>query len=201
MAVVRQGDKGENVRLVQAALNTFDLSMGGLPAAPLKVDGVYGTKTADAVRNFRALAGLSYSGNVVDEETWRLLGLGGALGGAGVSYSAGGTATRPRTVSGGAGASVPNFNTPGGGTPQPSGASPGAGGITADALTVRIQQSGGAIFVAANSPELAVAAANGFKFDYKPQVDGTYKITLTNYQQYAIIGGAALLLVVLLTRG
>ncbi len=103
MPTVRYGERSSNVAAVQRALNGFNLTIGGLRPAPLAIDGVYGTKTADAVRTFRALAGLSYSGNVVDEQTWQLLGLGSLGAGAAINT---GAATRPRTVTGGAGGSV-----------------------------------------------------------------------------------------------
>jgi peptidoglycan hydrolase-like protein with peptidoglycan-binding domain len=96
MATVRYGERSENVGKVQAALNAQP-SAYGLPR--LVVDKAYGAMTAEAVRTFRAIKGLSDSRDV-DETTWILLGLaGGVSGGAGAGVSAG-------LITGGAGAGV-----------------------------------------------------------------------------------------------
>ena len=63
--MVRQGSKGVYVALLQDALNTIGVSSLG-------VDGVFGQKTADAVRAFQRANGLTADG-IVGCSTWTAL--------------------------------------------------------------------------------------------------------------------------------
>lgn len=65
--VLRPGDKGTAVREVQAALNAQGY-------ASLRVDGTYGTKTAEAVSRFQAANGLKVDGKAGPMTLERLLG-------------------------------------------------------------------------------------------------------------------------------
>jgi peptidoglycan hydrolase-like protein with peptidoglycan-binding domain len=59
---IRQGARGEQVRLLQR-------NVGGIAA-----DGVFGPKTADAVRKFQRANGLKVDG-IAGRQTWGALGL------------------------------------------------------------------------------------------------------------------------------
>jgi peptidoglycan hydrolase-like protein with peptidoglycan-binding domain len=130
MATVRYGERSANVGAVQRALNGYKVTIrnGQWDYPRLVVDNAYGVVTSDAVRNFRAQRGLSYSGNVVDEQMWAML-MGSISGGAGVGFNAGGgTSPRP-SVGGGAGISFAggaggNNTTSGAGGSNPSPAPP-----------------------------------------------------------------------------
>lgn len=68
---IRQGDRGENVRLVQNAINRL------APCQPgrlwqLTEDGIFGAITRDAIFTFQSLFGIPITG-VVDANTWNLL--------------------------------------------------------------------------------------------------------------------------------
>ena len=68
--VVREGDEGNEVRILQymlALLAEFDNSL-----LPLAVDGVFGPQTAQAVRQYQSLVGLTPDG-VAGEATWNSL--------------------------------------------------------------------------------------------------------------------------------
>lgn len=67
---MREGDRGENVQLLQYMLNLlaeFDEAL-----LPLTIDGVFGPRTTQAVRQYQSLAGLTSDG-VVGETTWDTL--------------------------------------------------------------------------------------------------------------------------------
>ena len=67
---LREGDRGENVQLLQYMLNLlaeFDEAL-----LPLSIDGVFGPRTTQAVRQYQSLAGLTSDG-VVGETTWDTL--------------------------------------------------------------------------------------------------------------------------------
>lgn len=62
---LRKGDRGDNVRDLQEALNRLGFDCGA-------ADGVFGTKTKAAVEAFQRAAGLSVDG-VVGRNTWKAL--------------------------------------------------------------------------------------------------------------------------------
>lgn len=64
---LRIGSTGENVRIIQNALNTINQAEGNL--SMINVDGIYGNATAQAVRNYQRNNGLAVDG-VVGRQTW-----------------------------------------------------------------------------------------------------------------------------------
>ena len=64
------GSRGDGVRVVQYLLRYVALFDNGIPV--IAVDGIYGEKTAEAVRAFQQTYGLPITG-VTDEETYSLL--------------------------------------------------------------------------------------------------------------------------------
>ncbi|MBQ1705886.1 MAG: spore cortex-lytic enzyme [Clostridia bacterium] len=69
-AVYQLGSRGDNVRTIQTKLKRWGYYNGS-------VDGVYGKKTADAVRRFQQKNGLTVDG-VCGEKTLAALGIGGS---------------------------------------------------------------------------------------------------------------------------
>ncbi len=69
-AVYQLGSRGDNVRTIQTKLKRWGYYNGS-------VDGVYGKKTADAVRLFQQKNGLTVDG-VCGEKTLAALGIGGS---------------------------------------------------------------------------------------------------------------------------
>ena len=69
-AVYQLGSRGDNVRTIQTKLKRCGYYNGS-------VDGVYGKKTADAVRRFQQKNGLTVDG-VCGEKTLAALGIGGS---------------------------------------------------------------------------------------------------------------------------
>ena len=67
---VRQGSRGEPVKMLQQLLNTVGINAG-------TPDGVFGPKTTAAVKAFQKARGLTADG-IVGPGTWRALGVGGA---------------------------------------------------------------------------------------------------------------------------
>ena len=65
LPLLGQGDRGETVRLVQAALTGLGYSAGS-------ADGIFGDNTASAVKRFQAARGLAADG-LVGKDTWRKL--------------------------------------------------------------------------------------------------------------------------------
>lgn len=63
--LLRQGSRGVYVCILQDGLNTLGFQTGGL-------DGVFGTKTNTAVRNFQQSRGLAVDG-LVGNNTWNKL--------------------------------------------------------------------------------------------------------------------------------
>lgn len=63
----RTGSSGENVQLIQQALNTVGTIYSNIPV--LVVDGFFGSDTNNAVRIFQNIAGLTVDG-IVGENTW-----------------------------------------------------------------------------------------------------------------------------------
>ena len=72
MPTLRRGSKGEQVKLLQEALNETPAGAG----MDLKADGVFGAETEKAVRQFQADHGLTVDG-VVGAKTWKALGVSG----------------------------------------------------------------------------------------------------------------------------
>jgi hypothetical protein len=72
MPTLRRGSRGEQVKLLQEALNETPAGA----ALDLKVDGVFGAETEKAVRQFQADHGLTVDG-VVGKKTWKALGVSG----------------------------------------------------------------------------------------------------------------------------
>ncbi len=67
---LRQGDRGELVRQIQyfiAVIGKFYDTV-----RPIDVDGIFGTRTANAVRDFQTQAGLTVDG-IVGRQTWRAI--------------------------------------------------------------------------------------------------------------------------------
>ena len=61
------GANGSKVRQMQEQLNTIAQTYSALPS--LTVDGIYGPRTKEAVRNFQSVFGLPVTG-VTDYPTW-----------------------------------------------------------------------------------------------------------------------------------
>ncbi|MFB2938807.1 peptidoglycan-binding protein [Aerosakkonemataceae cyanobacterium BLCC-F154] len=64
LPTLRKGSKGDDVKLLQAILNSYGYS--------LKVDGVFGQLTEDAVKRFQKSRGLKVDG-IVGPKTWNAL--------------------------------------------------------------------------------------------------------------------------------
>ena len=62
MATLRKGSTGQDVRELQTALNGKGYT--------LSVDGIYGDKTAAAVRDYQQKNGLSMVDGIAGHETW-----------------------------------------------------------------------------------------------------------------------------------
>jgi peptidoglycan hydrolase-like protein with peptidoglycan-binding domain len=69
LPTLRQGDSGLAVRILQQLLNYF-----GVPQQPLKLDGVFGTSTLQAVKDFQNLpdppVGKLTTDGIVGAKTW-----------------------------------------------------------------------------------------------------------------------------------
>ena len=63
--IIRRGSKGNYVCIAQDDLNTLGFGTGGL-------DGIFGARTEEAVRNYQTRAGLTVDG-IVGCNTWRAL--------------------------------------------------------------------------------------------------------------------------------
>ena len=66
MPTLRKGDKGEDVKELQLALNEAGFDCG-------KVDGIFGSKTKAAVKEYQKAHGLKVDG-IVGRQTWASLG-------------------------------------------------------------------------------------------------------------------------------
>jgi peptidoglycan hydrolase-like protein with peptidoglycan-binding domain len=66
--VLRQGEASNDVRLIQTQLNRISRNYPAIPKIP-SVDGAYGVYTADAVRAFQEIFGLTPDG-IVGNATW-----------------------------------------------------------------------------------------------------------------------------------
>jgi len=97
--VLRWGSSGENVRTLQWRLQQWGYYSGA-------VDGVYGAKTYSAVINFQRKNGVWPVDGVVGANTWRALGLWGAVSGSG----GGGQATTPAQSNAPRGQAVSHIN-------------------------------------------------------------------------------------------
>lgn len=67
---LKQGERGFDIYILQAMLNTVFSRYANIPL--LDMDGVYGEKTADAVRHLQEIAGEEQTGDV-DYRTWNRL--------------------------------------------------------------------------------------------------------------------------------
>ena len=67
---LKQGETGFDIYILQAMLNTVFSRYANLPL--LDMDGVYGEKTADAVRHLQEISGEKQTGDV-DYRTWNRL--------------------------------------------------------------------------------------------------------------------------------
>ena len=67
---LKQGETGFDIYILQAMLNTVFSRYANLPL--LDMDGVYGVKTADAVRHLQEISGEKQTGDV-DYRTWNRL--------------------------------------------------------------------------------------------------------------------------------
>ena len=85
VAVISQGSRGETVKLIQQKLKRWGYYNGA-------IDGIYGSSTKKAVKNFQAKNGLTADG-IVGNKTLAALGISsggssqGGRGGSGASYS------------------------------------------------------------------------------------------------------------------
>lgn len=61
------GSSGQNVRIIQEQLNAISTAYPAIPR--IAVDGIYGPRTAEAVRTFQSIFGLPANG-IVDMPTW-----------------------------------------------------------------------------------------------------------------------------------
>lgn len=68
--VMRQGDSGLLVYILEAMLNDIGAHYDNMPA--LNVNGQYNTATSDAVKRFQSKVGLPQNGSV-DSGTWNML--------------------------------------------------------------------------------------------------------------------------------
>lgn len=69
------GSTGDAVKFVQEALNRFQQAKYfGTSAGTLPIDGVYGSKTSRAIRDFQITLQARYVDGVIDAETWSLIG-------------------------------------------------------------------------------------------------------------------------------
>lgn len=68
--VLRPGDSGLLVYIIQAMLDNIGAAFDNMPRTP--VSGSYTSDTAEAVRNFQRRSGLIQNGNV-DSGTWNML--------------------------------------------------------------------------------------------------------------------------------
>ncbi|MBQ8175657.1 MAG: peptidoglycan-binding protein [Oscillospiraceae bacterium] len=67
---LKQGERGFDIYILQAMLNTVFSRYANIPL--LDMDGIYGEKTADAVRHLQGIAGEEQTGDV-DYRTWNRL--------------------------------------------------------------------------------------------------------------------------------
>lgn len=82
VAAVRQGDSGSKVKEIQRKLNELGFSVGN-------VDGIFGSKTLNAVKNFQKSRGLTVDG-IVGTNTAKALGISLSSGSSGNSNYSGG---------------------------------------------------------------------------------------------------------------
>ncbi len=68
--MIREGDVTDTVLLLQIMLRTLSLDYDEF--SDLEADGIFGTRTAEAVRQFQRVHGLGITGDV-DLPTWNLL--------------------------------------------------------------------------------------------------------------------------------
>ena len=68
--IIREGDKGVLVYLVQIMLNELAVRYGNMSA--VDVNGIYGRNTADAVKDWQKFSRIEQTGNT-DLETWNML--------------------------------------------------------------------------------------------------------------------------------
>ncbi|MGL5973173.1 MAG: peptidoglycan-binding protein [Oscillospiraceae bacterium] len=68
--IIRQGDRGNNVKTIQYILNF--LSTFYFEIDPIDIDGIFGARTTDAVKTFQRIYSLSPDG-LVGEKTWNKL--------------------------------------------------------------------------------------------------------------------------------
>lgn len=82
VAAVRKGDSGSKVKEIQRKLNELGFSVGN-------VDGIFGSKTLAAVKNFQKSRGLTVDG-IVGTNTAKALGISLSSGSSGNSNYSGG---------------------------------------------------------------------------------------------------------------
>lgn len=70
---VNGGDRGPLVKMVQQIMNQL-VFFKSLPGPYLAEDGVYGSVTANKIRQFQVLRGAQYIDGIIDAETWSLIG-------------------------------------------------------------------------------------------------------------------------------
>lgn len=90
-AVWKQGSSGETVRTIQTKLKNWGYYNGS-------VDGIYGSKTTDAVKSFQRKNGLTVDG-VVGDKTLAALGMSSGTGGENASQQSNNTTLLARVIS------------------------------------------------------------------------------------------------------
>lgn len=90
VAAVRQGDSGSTVKQIQQKLNEYGFSVG-------TVDGIFGTKTLNAVKNFQKSRGLVVDG-IVGNATAKALGITLGTSSGNSNYSGGDVYLLAKTI-------------------------------------------------------------------------------------------------------
>ncbi|HPG62686.1 MAG TPA: peptidoglycan-binding domain-containing protein [Casimicrobium sp.] len=143
---LQMGSNGPRVSALQSKLNSTLV-----PSPNLKVDGIFGMKTAQAVRAFQQRRGLVVDG-IVGPKTAAALGLGASPGGG------------PNPVPGGGGGGGGGFPVPPGVTPpQPGGNSP-PGFVDLSAFNVVIEA------IISGFQRVAAQLLSWIDSDYVPQI-------------------------------
>ncbi len=69
-AVIKHGDNGDTVFIIQIMLDTVSKNANSVPR--INIDGFYGDQTENAIKKYQSLSGLSPTGET-DIKTWNML--------------------------------------------------------------------------------------------------------------------------------